>query len=262
MLNERSMHFARSEEPIGFDAHPMTDVAEIHDSANLHPCDEFAGVVGHEIKNRLFTMKLQMERLLDDPIPGRGALLKLNRQVDQLCQLTDALTDGSRFAAGRIRLLPKSFDLSGLVQQTLEHLEDELLRSGSLIDVQLEAVEGKWDPFWLGQLISNLVSNAIKFGSRKGITIAVKRVHDHGGRWAYLTVADRGIGIPLDAQKLIFTAFERAGRTNHPGVGIGLYLTQRIAQAHGGTLEFHSTPDVITTFVAKLPCERCSLQSL
>ena len=260
-----TFHSACNEEPKSLDAHPLTDVADVadvDDSAELHPCDEFAGVVGHEIKNRLFTMKLHMERLLDDPMAGRNGLIKLDRQLDQLCNLTEALTDGSRFAAGRIRLLPKSFDLSALVQQSLEQAEDELLRSGSLIDVQLEAVEGKWDPFWLGQLITNLLSNAIKFGSRKGITIQVKRVTDRGNRWAYLTVADRGIGIPPDAQKQIFTAFERAGRTTHPGVGIGLYLTQRIAEAHGGTLEFHSTPDVITTFVAKLPCDRHALQTL
>lgn len=109
---------------------------------------------------------------------------------------------------------------------------------------------GVWDPLRLDQILTNLLSNALKFGGGKPIDVTVE-----GNETAVrLIVADRGIGISKEKIPLVFNRFERAvpGR-KYGGLGLGLYIARQMVRAHGGSIEVESEPGQGATFVVKLP---------
>jgi signal transduction histidine kinase len=96
----------------------------------------------------------------------------------------------------------------------------------------------------------NLISNAIKYGNRQPIAVTLAR----DGATAVLTVRDHGIGIPPEDVERIFDRFERvAPRSPSKGLGLGLWITRRIVQAHGGTISAESEVDRGSKFVVRLP---------
>src|SRR5262249_233422 len=116
-----------------------------------------------------------------------------------------------------------------------------------------EHVAGSWDRARIEQVVNNLLSNAAKYGAGKPIRIDVTRDDVN----AILAVKDRGIGIDKKDHERIFHRFERAVSTaNYGGFGLGLWITQEITGAHGGTIEVDSAPGAGATFTVKLPL-RC-----
>jgi signal transduction histidine kinase len=111
-------------------------------------------------------------------------------------------------------------------------------------------VWGEWDQVRLEQVVTNLVTNAIKYGGEKPIAISVERKGD----MARLTVSDQGIGISEADQQRLFKPFERATDL-HQGrsLGLGLYLVREIVNAHGGHVRLSSQPGAGTTVVVELP---------
>jgi signal transduction histidine kinase len=108
-----------------------------------------------------------------------------------------------------------------------------------------------WDRSRLDQVISNLVSNALKFGRGAPIEIVVRE--ERGV--AQLVVSDHGIGIDPARQGHVFQRFERAVSSNHyGGLGLGLYICTKIVEGHGGVIRVESQPLVGSTFTVELPC--------
>jgi signal transduction histidine kinase len=120
-------------------------------------------------------------------------------------------------------------------------------------EVRLDAptpVPGVWDGSRLDQVVSNLLSNAIKFGPGQPIEIAVA----HDGERAQLSVTDHGIGIDPARLGTIFDRFMRGVPTEHyGGLGLGLYISRRIVELHGGTIRVRSHAGAGTTFTVALP---------
>jgi signal transduction histidine kinase len=113
-----------------------------------------------------------------------------------------------------------------------------------------EAVAGVWDPSRLEQVVTNLLTNALKFGPGHPIEV---RVHG-AGVVAELVVRDYGVGIEPARQPFVFDRFERAVSARHyGGLGLGLYITRRIIQAHGGEVRVASEPGHGATFTVTLP---------
>ena len=144
-------------------------------------------------------------------------------------------------------------DLVGLVAETVDrhkHLADG---AGSVVTVLADGeVVGRWDRLRLGQLFTNLLGNAIKYAPGKPIEVAVER---KGGE-AHLSVTDHGMGIEPEQVERIFGRFERAvSSRNYGGLGLGLYISQQIVQAHGGRIEVASTAGKGCTFMVKLPLQ-------
>jgi signal transduction histidine kinase len=111
-------------------------------------------------------------------------------------------------------------------------------------------VVGTWDAPQLELVVSNLIDNAAKFGAGKPVEVSVRRQGDD----ATLTVHDQGSGIPPDRVAHIFDAFARAVPPEHyGGLGLGLYISKAIVDAHGGRLTVESRPGEGSTFVASLP---------
>jgi signal transduction histidine kinase len=129
---------------------------------------------------------------------------------------------------------------------------DQAAGASCSVDLRAEkTVVGRWDRTRIEQLITNLVSNAVKYGRGKPIAVSVERTLN-GAR---LVVRDEGIGIDPEKLPRIFERFERAASRSFGGLGLGLYIARQIVAAHGGDIRVSSRPGQGTEFTVELPFE-------
>jgi signal transduction histidine kinase len=173
------------------------------------------------------------------------------RQGVRLEALVANLLEVTRIASGSMALQREDTDLSALVSQYVARSETAILRAGSLVDLTAaEAVIGRWDRLKLEAVVENLLTNAVKYGAGKPISVRVERSGDR----ALLIVVDRGIGIPVNEQGRIFERFERAVPEQHyGGLGVGLWIARQMVEAHGGTIQVESEEGKGSTFTVELP---------
>lgn len=224
--------------------------------------DEFLMVASHELRSPLTPIKLQnqlIRRHLESPafehLPNRSVLLTaINRsvaQIDGLARLVDVLLDVSRISCGRMTLRREPLELSQLVRDTAERFRAACRSAGVEIRLHTEAeVRGSWDRVRVEQVVTNLLTNALKYGAGKPIDVTVSA----SGGLATIAVRDQGIGIAPEEQGKIFERFARATSAAHyGGLGLGLYITREIVVAHGGTIRLESAPGRGSLFVVNLP---------
>lgn len=222
--------------------------------------DEFISVAAHELRTPLTPLALQTQfiqrligagRLLGHPLENelRKFADVSRRQVADMVKLVENLLDASRLSLGHFGLSPiEGIDLAEVVRKTIEPMDSP---QGSLLDLQLQAgVKGTWDPVRLGQVVRNVVSNAMVYGLGKPVIVRVEATQ--GG--ARLSVRDHGIGIEPEKLHRIFGRFERGTSVNrYGGMGLGLYISREIIQAHGGQINVESAPGAGSTFTVDLP---------
>ncbi len=216
--------------------------------------DEFIAVAAHELRTPLTALQLKLQGLESNgglPPPKGERLGAAVRQTERLARLIDRLLDVSRIAQGRAEMAPEIFDLAVLVHQVAEDLREPAAQTRAALELQVpEKVEGSWDRLRIEQVLVNLLSNAVKYGAGKPITVKLEEVGD----LVRLTVADRGIGIAPDDVDRVFGRFQRAAPIrNYGGMGLGLYITRHIVEAHRGTISVASKPGEGSTFVVELP---------
>jgi signal transduction histidine kinase len=178
------------------------------------------------------------------------------RQVKRLASLVHQLLDVSRLAAGRLALELEQFDLVDLVRDVASRFADEEARGGSSIAVVADGpIEGRWDKLRIDQVLTNLLTNAVRYGQREPVDVTVAA--ENG--LAVLRVRDRGIGIALEDQGRIFERFERAAPLrNYGGVGLGLWIVKELVAALGGNVSVTSEPGEGATFTVELPLDAAS----
>jgi signal transduction histidine kinase len=224
--------------------------------------DTFLSIASHELKTPLTTLKLQFQ-LLDKNIKGAemietATLVKpFNRVLDQVRRLTllvDDLLDVSRIAANRMDLHPENVELTSLVREIISQFEDEASKTGSTMSLKhLHEIEGHWDRGRLEQVFTNLISNAIKYGDGKEISVHVHRTESE----ITIDVTDLGLGVAEEDQKRIFQRFERAaGIRTISGLGLGLWITERIVEKLGGKISLISSLGKGSTFRVVLPINK------
>lgn len=216
--------------------------------------DEFLTVASHELKTPLtpIFIELQMlKRLLEDDPQLVKRVDRALRQTDRLLRLTDGLLDLSRISARQLQLELEVLDLGEVVGEVVELFQQEAVRRGSPIELEVEGeVLGLWDRLRLEQIIGNLLSNALKFGLGRPIQVRVRR----SGDYARLEVNDRGIGIAPDRLDEIFERYAKAvAFQRYGGLGLGLFVTRRLAEAHGGKVWARNRSHGGTSFVLQLP---------
>ena len=236
----------------------------------VHVRDEFMSIASHELKTPLTSLQLQVQslaRALNGG--GNGALLDkarlsrmatmINRQTERLTQLINRMLDISRVTTGRLDLIPTEVDLVRLARDAIERLGDGALDVGSQIQLESNgAVVGVWDAERIDAVLSNLLMNAIKYGEGKPITIVV----DDLGDAARVSVRDIGIGIAPEDQERIFGRFERAVSIRHyGGLGVGLWISRQIVEAHGGRIEVTSAFGGGSIFAVILPKKQTAAES-
>jgi PAS domain S-box-containing protein len=249
-------------EELGRRAAFAIDNAQLYRKAqeSIRTRDEFLSIASHELKTPLTSMKLraqQMERTLARPHDGpelarkvSGMLEVFDEQLKRLAHLVDHLLDVSRIDESRLALRLDELDLTELARGVVAHLGEQLQKTGCALElVAPEPVMGLWDRLRLEQVLLNLLTNAMKYGAGRPIRVAVTR---HAEK-ARLSVADQGVGIPRESQARIFERFERAASRNYGGLGLGLFITRQLVEAHGGSIRVESEPGQGATFLIELP---------
>ncbi|MDC0669062.1 PAS domain-containing sensor histidine kinase [Nannocystis radixulma] len=220
--------------------------------------DEFLSIASHELRTPLTAALLNvhlLERSLKQlSVPPRvGEIVaKVERQQIRIANLLDGLLDVARIRVGRLELAREyDVDLAEVVRDVVDRLQPDFAHPGCAVDLASAGlVRGHWDRLRLEQVVMNLLSNALKYGNRAPIEIAVTS----DGVTAKLVVRDHGIGIPRTSQARVFERFERAASSRHyGGLGLGLYIVRQIVEAHGGTISLDSEPNVGSTFTVELP---------
>ena len=203
--------------------------------------DDFLGIVSHDLRNLLQGVVVNTDllsiRAADDEA-GRqmlAGLKRIERYAARMIRLVGDLVDVTSIDAGKLAVAPSSQDLCALAAEAMATFEPIAAAKG--ISLLLESAEpsilADFDHDRMMQVFANLLTNAIKFSPAGGkISIRVERAE---GR-ALCRVGDDGPGIPATMLELIFERFWQAGNNDRRGLGLGLYISRCIVEAHGGTI--------------------------
>lgn len=220
--------------------------------------DIFLAVAGHELRTPLATLLLQLEALATsahtaarDPTQLSERVEKIYEQAERLTRRLDALLDVSRIAEGKLDLALRDADLAEVVRDVTESLAESAAQRGC--ELRLESAgpcRGRWDIARLEQVVTNLVSNAVRYGAGKPVSVGAETRGDD----VVLRVSDAGIGIADEDRGRIFERFERGrSESSHGGLGLGLWIAREIVTQHGGTIDVASVLGEGTTFTVTLP---------
>jgi signal transduction histidine kinase len=219
--------------------------------------DDFLSIAGHELKTPLTALLMNVDMIARTGRAERLAprLIEFATKAVQsgvrLGKLIDDLLDVSRMSAGRLRLELSLVELADVARDVAARLAEQLSRAGCELRILTDGEsEGLWDRARLDQIVMNLLTNAMKFGSGKPIEIRI----GGDGETAHIIVRDQGVGIPLEDQLRIFGRFERATTSRHiGGLGLGLWIARQIVEAHGGSIGVRSELGSGATFTVTLP---------
>jgi PAS domain S-box-containing protein len=240
-----------------------TDLSEQRAQAELHrealigmeARDRLISVAGHELRAPMQVLVSELGVLLaQHPAITVEQLASIQRLGFRLANLVASLLDVGLLGSDQLVLSPEALDLADVVRAIVAGSE-ELARSQSPVTVEACSVHGRWDRQRLEQVVTNLLSNAGKYGLGRPIRVSV----DGDDKVARLVVEDHGIGIAPDAIERLFRPFERIGSVKTAtGLGLGLYISAQIVKAHGGVMRVDSDPGVGSRFIVELPYT-CSL---
>lgn len=220
---------------------------------------QFISTVSHELRTPLAAMKESIAIVLDE-ITGRlnekqkKFLSIAKRNVDRLSALVNDVLDYQRLEADRVKLHIQNNDISEVVTEVHETMVLVAKKKGVnlLFDLTGDLPKAKFDRSQIIQIMSNLISNGIKFTPEKGqVSVSVRQQNDE----LILTVRDTGVGIPKEELPKIFKRFYRVSMPNKQiqGTGLGLAIVNKIVMMHGGRIEVESELGKGTTFTMFLP---------
>jgi signal transduction histidine kinase len=226
--------------------------------------DDFMSIVSHEVRTplngliletQLRKMHLARDNAAAFTLDKMKAMVERDeRQIQSLIRLIEDMLDVSRIRTGKLSIRPSRFDLSVAVGNLLESFAAQVSAAQSSVNYRAgQPVIGQWDEFRIEQVVSNLLTNALRYGAKKPIDVSVYMQGDQ----AVIEVADQGIGISEENQKRIFHQFERiAGSHVVTGLGLGLFISEQIVAAHNGQITVHSALGEGAMFRVCLPLEQ------
>jgi signal transduction histidine kinase len=223
---------------------------------------EFLADVSHELRTPIAALRtfneLLVEGAADDP-SARSEFLETSRaQIERLDWLAQNLLELSKLDSGLVLLDLRRDDLRSSVEQAVDQAAATARRRGVALTMERpdEAIQIRHDPVRIGQVVANLLGNAIKFTPRGGRVEVQVRAEARGA--ASITVADTGIGIDPAELPRIFDRFYRgsgASEARGSGSGLGLAIVRSIVEMHGGTVAVESRVGTGTTFRVALPAQ-------
>lgn len=233
--------------------------------------DDFLSVASHDLRNPLSSMRgftQLITRIIektgpDQPLPReriQNYLVRIVRQADQLNDLIEKVLDFSRILNNRLELNLSEVELGELVQNSVTRFQNWLVEQERDFESEKqhileltpssENLTGRVDAGRLGQLVNNLLHNAIKYSPDGGsVNIRLYRQDSQ----IYLDIKDPGVGISPEKQSSVFQRWKVPGHFRESGLGVSLFIAKDLAVRHGGDLNFESTPGAGSTFTLKLP---------
>ena len=226
----------------------------------LEARDEFLSIAAHELRNPMHSLLLQVSAAAQIARQqGAGALVRrlerVQQIVDRYVKRASLLLDVGRMNATRMPPQVELVDFAQVVREVVESYAPEAAFNRSSLHVRVpDTLCGRWDRLALEQIVSNLISNAIKFGAGASIDVTLESEQDSS---VQLEIRDRGIGIAEADQERIFGRFERLSTLpGHPaGAGVGLWLVRGLVESHGGSIKVHSASGQGATFTVVLPLD-------
>ena len=218
---------------------------------------EIVSTVSHELRSPLTSVKGYTSLLLNRwgrlPDEQRRIMMEqINHDADRVTRLITELLDITRLESGRLFLRRQMVALPALAERVVQKVAIEYPDLEVTMDFEEGFPQVYADPDKLEQVLTNLVENACKYASRKGIE--VKGGFDDGdGDMVCVSVADKGEGIPRDDLSRVFTKFFRRAEGRPTGSGLGLWISRGLVEAHGGRLLATSNPGEGSVFRFTLP---------
>lgn len=228
--------------------------------------DDFMSIVAHEVRTPLNGLILETQLRKMHLARDNAAAFTLDkmhamvdrdeRQIKSLIRLIEDMLDVSRIRTGKLSIRPSRLDLVQLVKNLLQNFTPQVETAESSVTLTADQpVVGNWDEFRIEQVISNLLTNALRYGAKSPIDV---RVYNHDGQ-ARVEVQDRGIGISEENQQRIFQQFERvSAKAVVAGLGLGLFISEQIVAAHGGSITVESRIGEGALFRVCLPLQENS----
>ncbi|MBF8160354.1 hybrid sensor histidine kinase/response regulator [Ectopseudomonas hydrolytica] len=223
--------------------------------------DSFMSIASHELRTPLNGLildvqlrKLRLEQGRTDaftPDKLHEMIARDERQIRSLSRLIDDMLDVSRIRTGKLSVIPQPGDLGVLAGNVVEGLAAQFASQGNHIDLQVDGpAPVMMDEFRIEQVLANLLTNALRYGGGKPVLVRVSSE----GETVRAEVRDQGMGISEADQRRVFEQFERvcdAGVAQ--GLGLGLFISEQIVQAHGGRIELISRLGEGSCFSVLLP---------
>lgn len=226
-------------------------------TAALSTRDEFLSAAAHDLKTPLAALQLQIQGSLrnaereglSERVESR--LKAMSRQTRHLAELVERLLDVPRIGSGQLDLIVEDMDMAELVRDVAERYAHDLEWARCPLTLRASApIVGQWDRTRIDQVLSNLLSNAMKYGRGAPIEISAEAVSGA----ACISVRDHGIGIAPEQQERIFEKFQRAvSSRTASGLGLGLWIAKHIVEASSGSITVESSPGAGSTFTVVLP---------
>jgi PAS domain S-box-containing protein len=218
--------------------------------------DEVLSIASHELRTPLHALVINLSHVCAMREPSnledtRSRIERAVRQTDRLTRLVDSLLDVSQVSAGHLHLHCEELDLTELSREVAARFADQAALTGGRIDVLASGPAlGRWDRLRMEQVLTNLLSNAVKYGAGQPVVLALE-TSEHS---VSLRVQDHGIGISEEDQGRVFERYQRAASARHfGGLGLGLFISRQIVDAHGGTLTVQSRRGEGTVFSVEVP---------
>lgn len=222
--------------------------------------DQLLAMVSHELRTPLQSLNMGLGLLLSrfratsDEIPRPWAVSRLERSqrnAARLTQLVETLLDVSRMREGKLELQLADVDLAEVARRVVARAREDLGWAGCACSVSTPGpVVGRWDPARLDLVVSNLLSNAMKYGAGRPVQVTVEGDEAR----ARITVRDQGNGIAPEDHERIFDRFERTSSASSvPGLGLGLWIVKHVVEAMGGSVRVESRPGEGSAFTVLLP---------
>ena len=220
--------------------------------------DDFLGMASHDLRNMLGGMAMSAAALMNIPSDGgvKAAITahaqRIQRYTARMNRLVSDLLDVVSIEAGRLALIPREQNATDLVRETVDAFN--ALAAAKHISIRTEVRAGsllaKYDSERILQVLANLLGNAIKFTPNGGrIDIIVEPANPH----VRFGVIDTGPGISEQDAGAIFERFWRVANPQRSGLGLGLYISKCIVEAHGGEIWVESRPNQGSAFYFTLP---------
>lgn len=220
--------------------------------------DEFIGIVSHELKTPVTSLKayaqvLQRRFSKNNDNVAAFHLQKMDNQLNKLTVLINDLLDVTKIEAGKLKLFKEEFDIHALIQEIVEQMKLTTQSHKFEVPKVIQPVSVFADRERIGQVLINLLSNAVKYSPQaEHVEITVEEQENQ----ISIGVKDFGVGIPKEKVDAIFDRFYRVSgtrRESFPGMGLGLYISSEIVKRHGGRIWVESTIHKGSQFFFTIP---------